>query len=399
MTPISALASIPPADPIARPAAPAEAPEEERGLWDRMWGKEGFSFGALLDVVNPLHHIPVVSTIYRAITGDTIGPAPRMMGGAIFGGVIGLIASAADSAVEAVTGRDTGSHVLAMLPEPDPASQWAAHDEKRGQRPQMAGLMNMPDSNTMLASVGDIDRSERRGHRPQMAGLANMPTTDTMRASAADTGKSEMASASSGRGPSAPATPSDAADGAVPSANAALEAAQKSPVATNHPLNVPARSAQMGAGGRQVPLAATGRAGMVPANLPSAQTLAADPALLREMRQGGAVAAQKATGRIDTAIKGHGMIAPSAEARAKTNDGAPLGASTRLDHAARDPRSPTFDANAGDHGDSGTGRPGARRDGPAIPEVGPDFLMKMQQALDKYQAGRATPAPSIDLSH
>lgn len=396
MTPISALASIPPVDSTTRPAAPADAPEEERALWDRMWGKEGFSFGALLDIVNPLHHIPVVSTIYRAITGDTIGPAPRLMGGAIFGGIIGLVSSAADSAVEAITGQDTGSHVLAMLPEPDPASQWAAPDEKRGHRPQMAGLMNMPDSNTMLASVGDTDRSERRGHRPQMAGLANMPNTDTMLASAADTGSAQMPSASSGGEPAAPATPSDVADGRVPSANASLDAAQKSPVATNHPLNVPARSAQMGAGGRQIPLAATGRAGIVPTNLPSAQTLAADPALLREMRQGGAAAAEKATGRIDTAIKGRGMVAPSAETWAKTNDGAPLGASTRRDYAAQDPRSPTFDANAGD---SGTGVPGDRRDGPAVPEVGPDFLMKMQQALDKYQAGRATAAPSIDLSH
>lgn len=399
MTPISTLASIPPADPATRPAAPANAPEEERGLWDRMWGKEGFSFGALLDIVNPLQHIPVVSTIYRAVTGDTIGPAPRMMGGAIFGGIVGLISSAADSAVEAITGKDTGSHVLAMLPEPDPVSQWAAHDEKRGHRPQMAGLMNMLDTDTMLASAADTNRSERRGHRPQMAGLANTPNTDTMLASATETGSSEATSASHGGEPVAQATPSDVTDGAVPSAIASLDAPQKSPVAANHPLNVPVRSAQMGAGGRQVPLAATGRAGIVPTNLPTAQTLAADPALLREMRQGGAAAAQKPTGRIDTAIKGRGMIAPSAEARPKTDGGAPLGASTRRDDAAQDPRSPTFDAGAGDHEDSGTRTPGAHREGPAVPEVGPDFLMKMQQALDKYRAGRATPAPSIDLSH
>jgi hypothetical protein len=368
MTPISALASIPPAEPAARPAAPAAASSDERGLWDRMWGKEGFSFGALLDIVNPLQHIPVVSTIYRAVTGDTIGPAPRMMGGAIFGGVVGLIASAADAAVEAITGKDTGSHVMAMLPEPDPVSQWASHDEKRG-------------------------------HRPQMAGLMNMPATDTMLASAADAGSSGTPSASPDSAPATPAGLSEVvADDVAPAANASSEAAQNSPLAANHPLNVPVRSAQMGAGGRQMPLAAKGRAGVIPANLPTPQNLAADPALLREMRQGGA-AVQKPTGRIDTAIKGHRMVAPSAEVRADTNGDAPRGVPHWPDYAAQDPQAITFDAAARDHDDSGTSKPGAHRGGPAIPDVGPDFLMKMQQALDKYQAVRAAPAPSIDLSH
>lgn len=368
MTPISALASIPPAEPAARPAPPANTPAEERGLWDRMWGKEGFSFGALLDIVNPLQHIPVVSTIYRAITGDTIGPAPRMAGGALFGGVVGLIASAADSAVEAITGKDTGRHVMAMLPEPDPVPQWAFHDERRDQRPQMAGLMNMPDTGTMLAS-------------------------------ATDAGGSGTPGASVGGEPSALAAPSDAADGAAPLANALSDSAQNAPLAANHPLNVPPRSAQMGAGGRHVPLAAKGRSGVIPANLPTPQNLAADPALLREMRQGGPAAVQKPTGRIDTAIKGHGLVASGSGTRANTNGGAPLGASTWPDYAAQNPQATTFDAETGDREDGGTSKPGARRGGSAIPEVGPDFLMKMRQALDKYRATRAAPAPSIDLSH
>ena len=32
-----------------------------------MWGKDGFSFADLLDVVNPLQHIPVIGQIYRGI--------------------------------------------------------------------------------------------------------------------------------------------------------------------------------------------------------------------------------------------------------------------------------------------------------------------------------------------
>src|SRR5690349_12138760 len=98
MTPINAIASLPPGTPglesgasrSARQATPdsesaTSATGNERSFWDRLWGKDGFSFGALLDAINPLQHIPVVSTIYRAATGDTIGPAPRIMGGALFG--------------------------------------------------------------------------------------------------------------------------------------------------------------------------------------------------------------------------------------------------------------------------------------------------------------------------
>ncbi|HCZ12942.1 MAG TPA: hypothetical protein DHV16_12065, partial [Nitrospiraceae bacterium] len=53
----------------------------------------GVSFGDILDIVNPLQHIPVVSTVYRSETGDKISPGSRIIGGAIFGQLFGLIAS------------------------------------------------------------------------------------------------------------------------------------------------------------------------------------------------------------------------------------------------------------------------------------------------------------------
>jgi len=113
--------SVKPADSLAAPdkAADKVAGKEERGFFDRIWGKEGFSFGALLDVINPLQHIPIVGTVYRAITGDSIGPASRIAGSTLFGGVIGLIASSIDSLVEEETGRDFGQHLLAMKGDAD----------------------------------------------------------------------------------------------------------------------------------------------------------------------------------------------------------------------------------------------------------------------------------------
>jgi hypothetical protein len=58
------------------------------------------SFGEFVDVVNPLHHIPIVNTIYRNLTGDTISPVAKIMGGGIYGGPIGAATSIAMAAID-----------------------------------------------------------------------------------------------------------------------------------------------------------------------------------------------------------------------------------------------------------------------------------------------------------
>src|SRR3546814_5528388 len=79
-----------------------------------LFGKEGFSFGDFLDIINPLQHIPIVSTIYRAITGDTIQPGSRIAGDTLFGGPIGLVGGVIDAMVQESTGKDIGQQALAM---------------------------------------------------------------------------------------------------------------------------------------------------------------------------------------------------------------------------------------------------------------------------------------------
>lgn len=73
-----------------------------------------FLFG-ILDVINPLQHIPVVSTIYRHLTGDEISPMARIAGDALYGGPIGAGVAVANVAVEKATGKDIGDNVLAMV--------------------------------------------------------------------------------------------------------------------------------------------------------------------------------------------------------------------------------------------------------------------------------------------
>ncbi|MHA1154402.1 MAG: hypothetical protein ACTSQ7_17460, partial [Alphaproteobacteria bacterium] len=73
------------------------------------------SFGDFLDLINPLQHIPIVSTIYRAITGDEIGGPAKILGGMLFGGPIGFVVALFDTIVTQATGRDLGETVLAAL--------------------------------------------------------------------------------------------------------------------------------------------------------------------------------------------------------------------------------------------------------------------------------------------
>ena len=74
-----------------------------------------FSFSDFLDVINPLQHIPVVSTLYRAITGDEISAPARVFGGTLYGGPAGFVGAVANLLVDEVAGQDAGASVLALF--------------------------------------------------------------------------------------------------------------------------------------------------------------------------------------------------------------------------------------------------------------------------------------------
>lgn len=63
-----------------------------------------YSFDDLLTGLNPLHHLPVVGTIYRAVTGETVPAAERiatsLLSGALFGGPLGVLATVVGCFVE-----------------------------------------------------------------------------------------------------------------------------------------------------------------------------------------------------------------------------------------------------------------------------------------------------------
>jgi len=102
--------------PASQPA-PADAADDS-----------GFGFDDLLDIVNPLQHIPVISTLYKHLTGDTIGTPEKIAGDALYGGVIGFFCSIGDALFAQVTGKGVGDTVYAALfgDDQEPATAVAA---------------------------------------------------------------------------------------------------------------------------------------------------------------------------------------------------------------------------------------------------------------------------------
>lgn len=85
------------------------------------------SFDDLIDTLNPLQHIPVISEIYRGLTGDRISAHARVAGGALYGGPIGLVASVASLAIAGGSGEQgVGDRIFASVFNADaPATETA----------------------------------------------------------------------------------------------------------------------------------------------------------------------------------------------------------------------------------------------------------------------------------
>ena len=109
------MASPPVDSPVSHPAATGAKPADPS---PREPDAAGF-FANVLDVINPLQHIPIISTVYRAITGDEISGPAKLVGGGLFGGIFGAAAAAVSVVVEEATGRDVGEHALAMFTSDD----------------------------------------------------------------------------------------------------------------------------------------------------------------------------------------------------------------------------------------------------------------------------------------
>ena len=99
-------------DPFIRPRVGEIAAAREEAA---RRGGEDIGFGDFIDLINPLHHLPVIGPLYREITGDEIKPAAQILGGFLYGGPVGLVTSASQAIAEEATGKDVTGHVMAAL--------------------------------------------------------------------------------------------------------------------------------------------------------------------------------------------------------------------------------------------------------------------------------------------
>jgi len=101
--------------PAAYPGLAAQQPAQPASARDDGPGSGHDFVHGLLEILNPLQHIPIISTIYRSITGDTIGPVERIAGDTLYGGPLGLASSVANVAFQKITGKDFGDTVMGWL--------------------------------------------------------------------------------------------------------------------------------------------------------------------------------------------------------------------------------------------------------------------------------------------
>lgn len=73
-----------------------------------------FGFFDFIDMINPLQHIPLLNIAYQKITGDTIKPISRIIGGTVFGGPAGAASGLITTVIEDGTGKSPLGNVMSI---------------------------------------------------------------------------------------------------------------------------------------------------------------------------------------------------------------------------------------------------------------------------------------------
>ena len=91
-------------DPASRLFGPATPPDGAGPIGpDQLWPTPvPATFDDVLRGLNPLHHLPVVGTIYRAATGERIPAFMRVLGAAVTGGPLGALGAGIMGIVEEI---------------------------------------------------------------------------------------------------------------------------------------------------------------------------------------------------------------------------------------------------------------------------------------------------------
>lgn len=125
------------------------------------------SFADLIDVINPLQHVPVLGSVYRAITGDKIGMPERVVGGGIYFGVFGAVAGLVSGLIEKSAGQDPGEMVISWLTGADDAKA----DSSKSPAPPSPST----PSATAPVFLAAADATRKGAAANQAAGTSSLP--------------------------------------------------------------------------------------------------------------------------------------------------------------------------------------------------------------------------------
>ena len=73
----------------------------------------------VVDMINPLQHIPLVSQYYREWTGDDMGYVSQVAGGALWGGGVGVATSFLNLGLTSIMGKSPSDYIHQFLSTDD----------------------------------------------------------------------------------------------------------------------------------------------------------------------------------------------------------------------------------------------------------------------------------------
>gem|GEM_PF-2011181 len=148
------ISSLPPATaPIPHESNPDGVPDTDEIAFSELWQdkESGFGFADILDIINPLQHIPIISTAYRMITGDEISTGARIAGGTLYGGPLGMIGAGVVAAVEEATDGTIEEHVASIF------SDKPSQNEQTATQNQHPAAEKLEDNNrSSMAESGEV---------------------------------------------------------------------------------------------------------------------------------------------------------------------------------------------------------------------------------------------------
>ncbi len=114
---------------------------------------EHFGFADLVDMVNPLHHVPVLGYAYREITGDEIKPIGKIVGGAAFGGPIGAASALIDTVIAEETGNDIAGNAFNLAFNDQPKAQSFAPSQSNNPETALENAIQSIEDYDMTAAL------------------------------------------------------------------------------------------------------------------------------------------------------------------------------------------------------------------------------------------------------